>query len=72
MEQENAMRKIMDKLNAPTNPDMLSEEFVAEVTSSDRQYQLVGSVVLTEDLTEEELNQQLAEISAKMWADFDD
>ena len=72
MEQENAMRKIMDKLNAPTNPDLLSEEFVAKVTNPELEYQLVGSVVLTEDLTDEELNQQLAKISAKMWADFDD
>lgn len=72
MEQENEMRKIMDKLKAPVSTDMLSEEFVAEVTNPNLEYQLVGSIVLTEGLTDEELDKQLNQISANMWADFDD
>ena len=67
MGQENEMRKIMDKLNTPVSTDILSESFIAEVTNPDLQYKLVGSIKITEDLTEEEINAWSDEIFEKMW-----
>lgn len=44
-----------------------SEEFIAEVTNPNLQYKLAGSIVVTEDLTDEELQKHVDEIFAKMW-----
>ena len=72
MGQENEMRKIINKLETETSTDVLSEAFIAEVTNPDLQYELVGSITITEDLTEEDIEAWSNSISEAIWKGFDD
>lgn len=56
MHEEHAMRNIMDKLNTAAATNILSEEFVAEVTNPDLQYKTVLETTVDANTTDEEIN----------------
>ena len=70
------MRSIINKLeeieNNVNSKVVLREDVVAVIAGPDVKYTVMGSVIVGEGVTEEDIDRQIDEMCEKAWGHFDD